>query len=470
MKNKIKLLFNKIKPDMLIKYFSEGNLRQVFGRFGYSIFKYNWAATDFMNLCTATYNRSTDFQEALDLLSRGCSDLPLCLKVRDKKKTDIPPEIMEFLNNPSNEQIVWREFIAACMIQFYVGGELFLLKDKERKKVMIVMPHEVTNIKVIDGVPWEYTITQGFFERNKLIGYETKEHRFESEMKNGIWRSAVSHFYNRNPVFNERGLSVVVSMINDIEILFKGRKWNRAMLENEGRPSGIFYYPPNTSQGRRPNVPLKGRAKVEEEIKSFYGGDVNAGKALFLKGGLQFQEVTYKMTDMDFQNGLRFSRESIANRLGIPLQLFGSEKASTYQNMREARFGFYENTCVPFMNRFLHFFSVHVLGDFFEGQVGTDRVLAIDRTKLFKKSPVFLERMNQIQAHHYLTPNEKRELLELEPLDDDNMDTPMIPSNLVPIEDAGMVETQDNNQDFGNRQDNNQDFGNRKDDKKGYEI
>ena len=50
------------------------------------------------------------------------------------------------------------------------------------------------------------------------------------------------------------------------------------------------------------------------------------------------------MRDIDFQAGLKFSRESIANRLGIPLQMFGSENKSTYNNMREARTSFYLDT------------------------------------------------------------------------------------------------------------------------------
>ena len=453
----IKRAMNFFRNLNTLKYFIEGNLRHVYGRFGNSLYKYNWGANDFSNLCTVTYNRSTDFQEAIDLFSRGCADLPICLRVNDKDNMDIPKEILDFLGNVSKEQLMWREFIKNCFISFFVGGELFLLKDTEKKKVIMARPDELTNIKVVDGVPWEYTVSQGFFDRTKLIGYDSKEYKFESVFKDGLWRSKISHFYNRNPVFTDRGLSIVVSLINDIEILFKGRTWNRSLLENEGRPSGVFFYPPNTAQGKLPNMQMKGRAKAEEEIRGFFGGDVNAGKALFLKGGLQFKEITFKMTDIDFQNGLKFSRESIANRLGIPLQLFGSESSSTYNNMREARFGFYENTCVPFMNTFLNFFSLHVLMDFFPGQIDNNRILAVDRKRLFKKSPVFLERISQLQAQHFLTPNEKRELLDLPPLDDENMDTPMIPSNLVPIEDAGLVEESQGDDGFGGEKDDDKD-------------
>ena len=455
-------MFKNTIKNLINKFFSiSGNLSDLLGNYSRSVYKYNYGSADFVRLCTETYNRSTDFQEAIDLFSRGCADLPLCMAYRDKK-TDIPENIQSFMKNPTKEQLVWSSFIKACFVNYFIGGEIFLLKDKDTKSVILIRPDEVSNIKVVDGVPWEYTISQSFFERNRFLNFEEKEHIFQSELKDGLWVSQVAHFFNRNPLFVERGLSIVVSLINDIEILFKGRTWNRSMIENEGRPSGVFYYPPNTTQGARPHSPLKGRAKVEEEIKSFYGGGVNAGKALFLKGGMQFQEVTYKMVDMDFLNGLQFSRESIANRLGIPLQMFGSEKSSTYNNMREARYGFYENTCVPFMNQFLHFFSLHILNDFF-GEIRPEQTICIDRTKLYQKSPVFLDRITNLQAHYFLTPNEKREMLGLKRLEEDNMDMPMVPSNLVPIEDAGLIDNDSDDFDNEKKED-------KKNDKKRYEI
>ena len=437
-------MFQKFIRKLAQKYFIEGNLRDILGHYSRTRYRYNYSGQDFLRLCTESYNRSTDFQEAIAILSRGCADLPLCMQAgaMDTKK-DVPQEIKAFMTNPSKEQLIWPSFIQACFVQFFVSGEIFLLKDRQDQKVILIRPDEVNKVEVVDGVPWRYTISQGFFERTKLLNFPRKEQIFESTFKDGYWQSDIAHFYNRNPLFSERGLSIVVALLNDIEILFKGRTWNRAMLENEGRPSGIFYYPPTTAQGKRPMAPPKGQKKAQEEIQAFYGGDINAGKALFLKGGMQFQEVTYKMVDMDFVNGLHFSRESIANRLGIPLQLFGSEKASTYHNMREARFGFYENTCVPFFNEFLHFFSMYIINEFFES-ITKNQQICIDKTRLFKKSPVFLERIAQLQAQQFLTGNEKRELLGYEPLEDDNMDVPLIPSTLVPVEDAGMV---DDNQD-----------------------
>ena len=425
--------------------FITGDIRDIVGRYTKSSYRYNYTAPEFFWLCQLTYNRSVDLQEGIDIFSKACSNLPLCFSTRTEKNIDIPDAIQDFLQMPSTEQLNFSEFIKSLFVQFFVSGEIFLLKNRKTNKLTLIRPDEVTDIKIMEGIIFRYKVAKAFFDRVRLSDFDQQADKlFESELKDGVWINEVCHFYHRNPILFGRGLSIVVGLLNDIEILFKGRTWNRSMLDNEGRPSGVFFYPPQTSMGRRPHVPVKGAAKVEAEINQFYAGDLNAGKALFLKGGMQFKEITYKMKDIDFLQGLYFSRESIANRLGIPLQLFGSEKKSTYNNMREARYAFYLNTCIPFFNNFLHFFTLHVLHDLFPQT--KPFTLCINKQKIFHASPMFLDQILKLKAEHFLTGNEKRALLGFNEINDGNMDTPLVPTNLIPVEDLGLVEdnTEDN--------------------------
>ena len=197
--------------------------------------------------------------------------------------------------------------------------------------MVLVRPDEVTQIKMLMGMPYQYTIAQIFFQRTQTDpeDFGLEKMMAESEYRNGKYVNVMSHFLQSNPILPLRGLSPVISMLDDIQVLVKGRKWNRSMLENEGRPSGVFYFPPRTV-GADENNDFVGAKKLEEDMKKNFSGHKNIGKALVLRGGLQFKEITYNMKDLDFLNGLKFSRETIANRLGIPTQLFGSEKSSTY--------------------------------------------------------------------------------------------------------------------------------------------
>ena len=436
---RLKKLFTKAQVAVKKQYYVEGFLNQIQGRWFRSAYKTSFTAVEFLQLCGETYNKNADFQEAIDKIATAIGDFDLVVRNMNGKEADVPQDIKEFLYNPTTDNCTYKQFIRNALVQFFVAGEVFYLKDSEKKKLTLVRPNEVTEIKVVDGMPFSYKISQGFFGRTKLARFDNSaNYVFETNIKNKMPFNEVAHFFNNNPILDFRGLSIVVALINDIEVLYQGRTWNRNLLENEGRPSGVLFYPPVSTGASRPLVgggQQKGTKKVEEEAKHFFAGAENAGKVLILKGGLQFKEVTYKMRDIDFQAGLKFSRESIANRLGIPLQMFGSENKSTYNNMREARTSFYLDTCVPLANQFLMFLSRHILADFFDN-FKTD-YLCIDTMKIQQSSDRYIETMNKIDKIQFLTTNEKRELIGKKPLKLENTDTLLIPSGVQDIEELG---------------------------------
>ena len=284
-------------------------------------------------------------------------------------------------------------------------------------------------------MPFRYQLSKSFFDRLGFKDYAGDMY-YDSKFQNGKLVNPISHFMNYNPIYIFRGLSILVSMLNDIEILYRGRKWNRSLLQNEGRPSGVFFYPPQSHKALNPGGGFVGRSKVEKEVLARFSGADNAGKALVLKGGLQFKEISYSMKDADFIGGLKFSRESIANRFGIPLQLFGFQEKSSYNNMKEAKVQFMFQTCIPFMSSFLEFLSISVLQP--KGILGENEVLAIDIDKTEAANILKQEKMMELEKVHFLTPNEKREACGYERVTDMNADSLLVPSTLTPIEDLGL--------------------------------
>ena len=418
----------------------EGWLNEIKGYFASSVYSTSYTASQFLVMAGKTYNRSADLQEAIDKIVTAIAGFDLVVKNPAGESIPVPKIIKEWLANPSTDYCTYHQFIKNAFIQFYIGGEVFYLKDYTKQKVTLVRPNEVNEIRIADGIPQRYVISHTFFNRTKLMMLEeAPNYGFETFYRNGEPINPVSHFFNRNPILDFRGLSIIISLTNDIEILFKGRSWNRNVLENEGRPCGVLYYPPKspgTTRSFGGGDPSSGGGdKLEEEVKHFFAGPENAGKVLLLKGGLNFNPITYKMKDMDFLEGLRFSRESIANRLGIPLQMFGSEKKSTYNNMREARISFYMDTCVPLADQFFMFLSRHILSDFFPAF--KSYCLAVDTMKIQQSSDRYIETMQALDKVTCLTTNEKREKLGLPPLKLENADTLLVPSGLMDIEDIG---------------------------------
>ena len=142
------------------------------------------------------------------------------------------------------------------------------------------------------------------------------------------------------------------------------------------------------------------------------------------------------MKELDFINGLKFSREAIANLLGIPLQLFGSQEKSSYNNLFEARQTFHTDTCIPFMNKFLHFLTRHIF--YKAGILPENQYLTVDIDKTDVANELRMQKMEKYEKLHFLSVNEKRELSGLEPVKELNADTLLIPSGLTPIEELGM--------------------------------
>ena len=452
-----KRLFNRLKTRF--KSFGPGwiyDLRSYSTGSGWSetSFRYEFTWAEFYIMAIETYKSNSDFQEAIDKLATACSNLPIKLcKIKDDSEVEQPEELKIFLRQPLQNLDSWPDFILLSLISYYVGGEIIYFKKEETKKLVPVFPHELSKVDNLDGRPYRFHVSQAFFNRTKLLGFDQYKTNvvFDSEIKvnKGIESdlNKIAMMRTENLSIDNRGLSIVAGMLNHIGVLKQGPKWNHNLLRNEGRPSGIFYYPsPDKTalMASRSSSDAAG-AKVEDEIKSNFAGSENAGKALFLKNGLAFKEVMMKSKDMDFIAGLRFSREMIANRLGIPLPLFGSEAKSSYNNLKEMKEVFFLNTISPLMNKFLYYLSQKVIPDFFPYLNDTYLCVDIDKTEYASMKKSELEQ--NLEKVTFMTENEKRERIGLEKLNIDNMDIP-IKKGGTPIDQLGLGLVKDEDEDL----------------------
>lgn len=455
-----------------------GNIRDVLGGFYSSNYKYNFSYNEFVRLVQETYNRNSDLQDLLETLIVNCLELPYAIKKMDGSMTyNLPEKLMMWMNEPSPNQN-WSKFLQASLLQYLLAGEIFYLKDEGSMKVFLIQPDECFNIKYSSGMPYEYTISESFFKKMGLDAYELKVPHskkswsgrvkkgadeeitsvslsrdgitrekyisgtriFRSFYESGKLKNYVSHFYNHNPVYHKRGLSIIVTLMDSVEILSKGRKWNRSILENEGRPSGVLFYPPKTDGAERGSVGFIGKEKINQKIASQHAGFKNAGKMLVLEGGLQFKEVQMKLTDVDFTDGMKLSRENIANRYRIPLDLAGSSDKSTFDNKKQSKFHFYEQTCKPLMNMYLMFLSKHVLAPC--GLINEGETLCVDPNRSSVANELILEQMEKTDKLAFLTINEKRMRFGFNELDSPNADEVLVSSNLKLLNEVGIPEVE----------------------------
>ena len=440
-----------------------GTAQSILGYWSRKSYRNNFTYANFYSLCDQSYNSSPDMQEAIDKIAKECANLPLCYMDCTTKETqnEFKPslELNNFLYSPLTSGLGFTEFIRQCLVTYFVSGEIILLKsqgdieqdilfNKPLESVSVVKPNHLVKAVRSKGVIMEYQISGNFFtELNSLkTDPSAKAQGIQSyfaEFLNGTPVSKVAYMFKENLVIRGRGVGLVATLLNDINILKNGREWNRSLLENEGRPSGVFYYPPNAA-GALNQGKMVGQGKrvtqgtQDEQIRRDYAGSRNAGKALILKGGLQYKETSYNMKDSDFIQGLKLSRSLLSSALGIPAELFGSQESSTFNNKREAREYFISDTCVPLMNQFLEFFSRQVLAPHYTEM--QNKVLKVDTTKLEVSVKKRAEQMKALDEIDFLTINEKREKLQLKPINSPNANTIMIPNSLKSIDDLDLEE------------------------------
>ena len=145
---------------MLIKaFFVEANINEIAGQFFSSSYKYNFTSAEFLRLASETYNKSSDIQEAVTMITNACHDFPLAIKQPDKMKDKLPPKVQEYLMNPwANGD--WRSFLKACFIQFYVGGEVILVDLSDmgapiNNPLFLCWPNEMLKVQWIEGFAFQ---------------------------------------------------------------------------------------------------------------------------------------------------------------------------------------------------------------------------------------------------------------------------------------------------------------------------
>lgn len=181
--------------------------------------------------------------------------------------------------------------------------------------------------------------------------------------------------------------------------------WNRALLENAARPSGALIY----DGGEAASLTAEQFERLRCELTDAFSGGGNAGRPMLLEGGLKWQSLSMTPADMDFAALKAAAARDIALAFGVPPMLLGLPGDNTYANYREANRALWRLTLLPLAGKLLAGLG-EGLAPWFPGlelKVDLDRVsaLAEDRERLWA----------QVTAADFLTDDEKRALLGLEP-------------------------------------------------------
>lgn len=120
-------------------------------------------------------------------------------------------------------------------------------------------------------------------------------------------------------------------------------RFTKNFYEKGVSSSGVFQSPNQLSD--------KAYERLKKDVRENYAGLKNAGVPMILEEGLQFKEVTMKLSDAQFIESKRFTKEEIASLYRVPLHLIQDLSRSTNNNIEQQSLEFIIYTMLPWFKR-----------------------------------------------------------------------------------------------------------------------
>ena len=123
-----------------------------------------------------------------------------------------------------------------------------------------------------------------------------------------------------DPANPDKGLGMIEAVRLIAEMDEYAKQWNKNLLLNDARPSGIFKSTKNVD----PAV----EKRMRKQLKEKYSGYDKAYQIMMLWGGMEFQPLSVAPKDLEFIEGRKLNKEDIAGIFGIPMPLINLNEAN----------------------------------------------------------------------------------------------------------------------------------------------
>lgn len=285
------------------------------------------------------YRTNSTIATAVDKIATKIEQITPVLETRDGKFID-DHEVLDLLRNP-NPFDTWNEFIGKFARHYLLKHDAYisLLGNIQRPPLELyaVKPQNVSPMQSIDYFPASYNITVGPGRGHYMRVEKGRKIRFLDGNMREFYH--LMGFSSRSD--DIQGDSPLEAAALEARQQIKGRVHNLSLLEQGGRLSLIVAF--KDPDGIDDDEHQLRKRRINEDL----AGETNAGKiAVVSAADVKMQEVGVNPKDMDYVELDTVASQAIYLRYNIPLPLV-STKATTFNNIRNALFDFYENTVLP---------------------------------------------------------------------------------------------------------------------------
>ncbi len=336
----------------------------------------------------------------VDVIAKAMASIPLVVKQGDKV-VGLEHPLAKLLARP-NPRTTKSRMVHQLVAFRLITGNSYLEK---------LSPSESTPPKELWVWP-SYDIRPIIDDRGGILpvgyGFEDGRAKFGWEVDPITGRSCILHWMTFNPLNPWFGMSPIESMARSVDQRNSADEWNQALLQNQCEPSGVL-----TSDSTFTDPQVK---QLRDQLEERYMGPRNAKRPMVLGGGAKWTQVALSPKDMDWLEGKNVASRDIAGAFGVPTQVIPIAGDQTFANFEQARLALWEDTVIPLgldlTEELNHFFAEDFPGATISMNLDKIAALGVRRA----------EKWNTAQNSTFISTNEKRELVDLEPIDESQGD------------------------------------------------
>ena len=336
--------------------------------------------------------------------------------------------ILDLLWTP-NPRMSWQEFVESITSWKLIAGNSYIVRNglsdayKKRQpptELNILHTPDVKAEKGAGNIPRHYEYRPN--SESHII--------YPVDQLTG--KSNVLHLRTFNPQSTWVGMSPMQPSAYSVDIFNEGQNYNKALVQNSGRPSGALKVV--GADGQPQDLTDEQFRRLKEEIDSQYTGSGNAGRPLILEGGLDWVEMSMSMKDMDFKESILVNARWIAGCFGVPPQLANIPGESTFANWEQAQESFWGDTVL------MHGKSIiNALNRWLIPQFGDESLyLCIDEDSIPALEARRKRLSDRVGESTFMTTNEKRAVMGMD--DVDGGDSVLIDAGKIPLDLVDSVE------------------------------
>ncbi len=349
-----------------------------------------WSPRDTSSLIRTGFSGNPIGFRCVKLIAEAAAALPLVCQDGEKRYEMHPVVRLMRRPNPGQGRA---ELLEALIGQLLLSGNGYLEAVGEPGlplELHVLRSDRMSLVPGKDGWPVAYDYAVG-----------GRKHRFDMTGP----ADPICHIKSFHPQDDHYGLSPMQAAAVAVDVHNSASAWSKALLDNAARPSGAIVYKGVDGQG---SLSADQYDRLVTEMELHHQGARNAGRPMLLEGGLDWKQMGFSPSDMEFQKTKETAAREIAIAFGVPPMLMGIPGDATYGNYQEANRAFFRLTVLPLATRvsaaIAYWLSSH-LGEEVELRPDLDQVpaLAAERDQLWAR----------VGSAEFLNEAEKRMLLGL---------------------------------------------------------